>query len=86
MGMLAGINVARQVLGEPLIPPPPTTAIGALITHIRCSNPETFQPMNVNFGLFPPLERRVKKKERRTLLADRALKDIEAWRQEVTDL
>ena len=85
MGMLAGINAARQVLGEALMSPPATTAVGALITHITGSNPETFQPMNVNFGLFPPLERRVKKKERRRLMSERALQDIAAWRQRIVN-
>jgi methylenetetrahydrofolate--tRNA-(uracil-5-)-methyltransferase len=42
---------------------------------------ETFQPMNINFGLFPPLEQRVKKKERKPAMARRALADLESWRQ-----
>ncbi len=83
MGMLAGIHAARLLLNQPLIPPPPTTATGSLITHITESNPEMFQPMNVNFGLFPPLEGRVKKKERRKMVSQRALQDLAAWRKQL---
>ena len=57
MGLLAGRLAAAERLGLPLAPPPPTTAMGALVTHITGgANAATFQPMNVNFGLFPPLD------------------------------
>ena len=60
--------------------PPPTTAHGALLAHITGdAEADTFQPMNINFGLFPPLEVRAKKKERRPLLSQRALADLTAW-------
>ncbi|HEY6008349.1 MAG TPA: methylenetetrahydrofolate--tRNA-(uracil(54)-C(5))-methyltransferase (FADH(2)-oxidizing) TrmFO [Geobacteraceae bacterium] len=78
-GYLAGVNAARLAAGgEPLIPPV-TTALGALVRHITTTNPAGFQPMNVNYGLFPSLEGKVKKKDRRQLLAQRALDDLSAW-------
>ena len=62
IGLLAGRFAAAERLGEPLMPPPPTTAHGALLAHITGGHVETidagprsYQPMNVNFGLFPPL-------------------------------
>jgi methylenetetrahydrofolate--tRNA-(uracil-5-)-methyltransferase len=56
MGLLAGRMAAAEIKGETLPPPPPETAMGALITHITGgAEAKTFQPMNVNFGLFPPI-------------------------------
>lgn len=81
MGMLAGINAGRVVEGKPLLSPPPTTAVGALVTHITNADKNTFQPMNINYGLFPPLDRTVKKKDRRAELAHRALEDLSAWQR-----
>ena len=61
-----------------------TTALGALIGHITNRFTPQYQPMGVNFGLFPPLEERVKNKERRrALLVERALRDLEAWTEEL---
>ena len=62
MGLLAGINAARQALCRPLITPPRETALGALIGHLTNTATKNFQPMNVNFGLFSPLEGRIPKK------------------------
>ena len=57
MGLLAGRMAAAQIKGQTLPPPPPETAMGALITHITGgAEAKTFQPMNVNFGLFPPID------------------------------
>jgi len=61
-------------------PPPPTTALGALLSHITGGADEkSFQPMNVNFGLFPPLEEKAKGRDRKRLMAHRAIRDLEAW-------
>ena len=80
MGGLAGINAARGLAGLPLTAPPPTTAHGSLLSYITTSDPRRFQPMNTNFGLFPPLSIPVKDKERkRQLIAQRALADHAAW-------
>lgn len=79
MGLLAGINAALRLQGKSMLPPPPTTAIGSLIHYLTNPKGKEFQPMNVNFGLFPPLDRRLKGKEKHQALADRALKDLEGW-------
>lgn len=82
MGFLAGIFAPRWSRGENLPLPPATTALGALLTHLAESSPENFQPMNVNYGLFPPLEdRRRKRTDRRLALAERALADLAPWWQ-----
>jgi methylenetetrahydrofolate--tRNA-(uracil-5-)-methyltransferase len=80
IGLLAGRFVAAEVTGEPIVAPPATTALGALLAHItRGADAATFQPMNVNFGLFPPLDLPVKKAERKPALARRALAELDAW-------
>jgi methylenetetrahydrofolate--tRNA-(uracil-5-)-methyltransferase len=80
IGILAGRFAAAEARGEAALPPPPTTALGALLGHITGgAAAETFQPMNVNFGLFPPLEGKVGKAERKPALARRALADLDAW-------
>ncbi|BEH09510.1 MULTISPECIES: methylenetetrahydrofolate--tRNA-(uracil(54)-C(5))-methyltransferase (FADH(2)-oxidizing) TrmFO [Geobacter] len=78
-GFLAGINSARLVRGEDPAVPPPATALGALVAHITTAPARHFQPMNVNYGLFPPLEGKVKKKDRRGRLAERALAELDHW-------
>ena len=85
IGLLAGCFAAAERLDEPAVPPPPTTALGALLSHITGgAEAETFQPMNVNFGLFPPITndkgKPLKKKERKPAISARALRDLEAWR------
>jgi methylenetetrahydrofolate--tRNA-(uracil-5-)-methyltransferase len=79
MGLLAGINAARQIQNRPLLTPPRETALGALINHLTNTATKDFQPMNVNFGLFLPLEGRTPKKLRGAAYAERALKALEEW-------
>ena len=80
MGLLAGRFAAAERLDRDIIPPPPTTALGALLNHITGgATADTFQPMNVNFGLFPPLDDKVKKNQRKGAMAARALQDMNAW-------
>ena len=80
MGGLAGINAARGLAGLPPVVPPPTTAHGCLLSYITTADPHHFQPMNTNFGLFPPLASPVRDKERkRQLISQRALEDHAAW-------
>jgi methylenetetrahydrofolate--tRNA-(uracil-5-)-methyltransferase len=80
MGLLAGRFAASEMAGETASAPPETTALGALLTHITGGAlAETFQPMNVNFGLFPPLARRIKRRERKAAYAERALHDLNSW-------
>ena len=83
MGLLAGRMAAAQMKGETLPPPPPDTAMGALITHITGgADAKTFQPMNVNFGLFPPIDAkggRKGRKDRYKAYTDRAKDAFSAW-------
>lgn len=90
MGLLAGRFAAAQALGRPLDgpfgPPPPETAHGALLAHVTGgADADTFQPMNVNFGLFPPLDTRAKgrkaarKAARAEAMSARALLACDAW-------
>jgi methylenetetrahydrofolate--tRNA-(uracil-5-)-methyltransferase len=80
MGGLAGINAARGLAGLPLVAPPPTTAHGCLTSYITTADPRHFQPMNTNFGLFPPLATPTRDKARkRQLTGQRALEDLAAW-------
>ena len=80
MGLLAGVNGARLLQGLPLVTPPPESALGALVCHVSGSTSKNFQPMNVNFGLFPPLAQRTPKKHRRKAYGDRALQELESWK------
>src|SRR5262245_31291080 len=99
VGLLAGRFAATERLGDMLAPPPPTTAHGALINHITGGHietidagPRSYQPMNVNFGLFPPFERALPPDEngkrlrgpakalaRKQALCQRALNDLAQW-------
>jgi methylenetetrahydrofolate--tRNA-(uracil-5-)-methyltransferase len=97
IGLLAGRFAAAERLGSALAPPPPTTALGALVNHITGGHlsadgdgaARSFQPMNVNFGLFPPIAaptsprgkgpRSSKGFERKRARSARALADLDAW-------
>jgi len=98
VGLMAGRFAVAERLGRPILPLPSTTALGALINHITGGHietidegPRSFQPMNVNFGLFPPLERAPKAEDgkrlrgpakalaRKKALTDRARADLSAW-------
>ncbi len=78
-GLLAGMNAARWVYGKPPVVPPPTTALGALLRYITDPERKGFQPMNINFGLLPPLSVPVRGKAKKELMAQRALADMDAW-------
>ena len=79
-GLLAGIFSAYRLRGEAAPLPPAETAMGALLTHLVEAAAENFQPMNVNYGLFPPLEgRKMKRADRRLAMADRALTALPKW-------
>ncbi|MAL09557.1 MAG: methylenetetrahydrofolate--tRNA-(uracil(54)-C(5))-methyltransferase (FADH(2)-oxidizing) TrmFO [Maricaulis sp.] len=94
MGLMAGRFAAAEARGHPIDPPPPTTAFGALIAHVtggHLSGKATFQPMNVNFGLFPDIDtplqspegKRLRGKEksvaRKRAMSARALTHIDEW-------
>ncbi|MEI4831039.1 FADH(2)-oxidizing methylenetetrahydrofolate--tRNA-(uracil(54)-C(5))-methyltransferase TrmFO [Bacillus sp. FJAT-53711] len=77
-GLLAGINAARLVKGEEPVVLPPVTAMGSMANYITTTNVKNFQPMNANFGLFAPLEKKIKQKqERNEAYANRALETIQ---------
>jgi methylenetetrahydrofolate--tRNA-(uracil-5-)-methyltransferase len=81
-GFLAGIFAGARRLGRTIPPPPPTTALGALLGHLSTPAPHGFQPMNINYGLFPPLTERCRgRRNRRLALAERALAELEGWWQ-----
>jgi methylenetetrahydrofolate--tRNA-(uracil-5-)-methyltransferase len=80
MGLLAGMNAARLVQGKPPVFPPQTTAMGGLVHYISHQQGKGFQPMNANFGLFPPLLEHLRGKEKRKAIAERALRDLEEWK------
>jgi methylenetetrahydrofolate--tRNA-(uracil-5-)-methyltransferase len=79
-GLLAGINAAAVMRGTPLAVPPPTTAYGSLLAYVTQRGRRDFQPMNANYGLFPPLEGRHRGREKKLALATRAIADFDHWR------
>lgn len=80
VGLMVGRMVAAEIKGEVFETPPPTTAFGALLSHITGGgDARDYQPMNVNFGLFPPLEQRVKKRERKEAYTARARAAFDSW-------
>lgn len=86
-GLVAGINAARLVQGREPVVFPFETAHGALLNYIVTADPRWFAPMNVSFGLFPPLDRRIRDKRlRQEAYATRALDRLAAWRDELGDL
>lgn len=83
-GIIAGMNAVRLYKGKKPIYPPRETMVGALLNYITTADEKSFQPMNANFGLLPPLERKIKgKRERRKYLAERALREMEQWLKEL---
>ncbi len=83
LGWIAGVNAVALARGETPPQPDPATAHGALLHHLRDADPRHFQPMNVNYGLFPPLEDgpRLPKREKNRRLAERALAALEPFRR-----
>ncbi len=86
VGLLTGRFAAAELLGQTPTTPPLTTALGALLNHItKGADATTFQPMNVNFGLFPDLDirdakgREIRGRDRKKAFADRARADLERW-------
>ncbi len=80
LGLLAGRFAVLEAAGRAIIPPPSTTALGALLNHVTIgADAKTFQPMNCNFGLFPPPDPRLHKSERRASFVSRARHDLSIW-------
>jgi len=79
MGILAGINAVRLVQGLGPLTAPETTAMGALAAYIGKESKKDFQPMNVNFGIFPPLKGKIPRRLRGRHYRERALRDLKEW-------
>ena len=80
MGLLAGRFAAAQARNASALPPPSVTALGALLAHITTgADAKTFQPMNVNYGLFPPLTGKERGRDKKRFVAERALTALDAW-------
>lgn len=87
MGLLAGLAAAMHIRGEEFIPPPLTTGVGALLNYVTTGSPSGFQPMNINWGLLPPLSSGIRDKGvYRAKMAERAIKDIDRWKRLSTAL
>jgi methylenetetrahydrofolate--tRNA-(uracil-5-)-methyltransferase len=85
IGLLAGRFLAAELKGQAIVPPPPSTALGALLGHVTGgAEVETYQPMNVNFGLFPPIEGRIRKAERKARYTARARDALKEWQAEAS--
>ena len=84
VGLLAARFAAADLRGDRLIAPPPETALGALLNHITGgADAETFQPMNVNFGLMPPIPGRSKRADRKKAYTDRARAALADWLERI---
>ena len=84
-GLLAGVNAARLIAGKLPVVPPPTTALGALLLYVTDPERRKFQPMNVNFGLLPPLSDTVQKRAKKEMMARRALAEMETWVRQIEE-
>ena len=82
IGLIAGLSAVCLRSGNSMAPPPETTALGALLCYIMNADQKTFQPMNINFGLFPSLPHKVSKKDRGRHYAQRSLEALQKWRIE----
>lgn len=83
-GLIAGLNAGRLIKEEPLLTFPEVSALGCMAQYITHADPKHFQPMNVNFGLLPPLETHIRnKKERNEQLVNRALEGIREFSNEI---
>ena len=79
-GILAGLNAVRLLTEQPLVVPPPTTALGSLVAYVTDRTRRDFQPMNANYGLFPAIDGSARGRGRREALAVRAAGAARAWR------
>ena len=84
MGLAAGLSSIMHIRGEEFLPPPVTTGIGALINYVTTDGMPQFQPMNINWGLLPPLQKKIKDKEQnRIKMGERSFKDLERWKKQL---
>ena len=82
-GLVCAVMLARRLQGEPASPPPETTALGGILTHLGRSHKKLrYQPSNITWAHLPPLEgkeRRLKKRDRYAKMSERALADLDGW-------
>ncbi|MET0154208.1 MAG: methylenetetrahydrofolate--tRNA-(uracil(54)-C(5))-methyltransferase (FADH(2)-oxidizing) TrmFO [Candidatus Binatia bacterium] len=78
-GLIAGINAGRSRSGRARVVPPPTTALGSLLAYVTDRDRKNFQPMNANYGLFPPIGGSLRGRDKRGALGRRAAADLERW-------
>jgi methylenetetrahydrofolate--tRNA-(uracil-5-)-methyltransferase len=88
MGWLAGINAARLAMGQELVEAPARSAVGALARYVSSAEAKNFQPVNITFALLEPLDewdrgQVRRKRERRELQVERALKEWQPWLQKI---
>src|SRR5207247_11080803 len=75
-GLLAGLNAGRLLVGQAPLAPPRTTALGSLLAYVTQRGKKAFQPMNANYGLFPPLARALRGRDQQLAMADAALRAL----------
>ena len=78
-GLAVGLYVSAELVGRDMATIPDDTALGSLARHVTLSSPDRYQPANVNFGLFPALEQRLRKRERRAAYCARARASLATW-------
>jgi methylenetetrahydrofolate--tRNA-(uracil-5-)-methyltransferase len=81
-GLLAGLNAARLLSGQELVVPPPATALGSVLAYVTDRSRRDFQPMNANYGLFPPIAGSARGGEKRAALGRRAENELQRWMDE----
>lgn len=82
IGLIAGLSASYFLTGKTLPVPPEATALGSLLRYIIHAAAKTFQPMNINFGIFPPHLQKIPKKDRGKFYAQRSLKALKEWKTE----
>jgi methylenetetrahydrofolate--tRNA-(uracil-5-)-methyltransferase len=82
-GLMAGIFAGLISCGVTPVPPPPATAMGALLKHTQDPPAKRYEPMNVTFGIMEPSPPRVSKKQRKEFLTERALRELRQWKETV---
>lgn len=78
-GLLTSLYLAAELQGDSLASPPPETALGAMMSHVHGPGGKDYQPHNIHFGLFPPLGRKLRKRERKAAYGERARDHLSAW-------
>ena len=83
-GIIAGINASMKFLGREMKPVPPESSIGSLINYISGYSGKNFQPININFGMYPELGQKLRKDKKREIIAKKALDSIKKYKSELS--